>query len=70
MDIAQQKSMKQNWLLYDRFEQTRTIPGTRKMHSFIPQSTDTVETRQYSTSTELKVQKVTAGDAVLSLDQI
>ena len=56
--------------LRQRFEQTRTIPGTRKMHSFIPQSTDTVETRQYSTSTEFKVQKVTAGDAVLSLDQI
>ena len=56
--------------LRQRFEQTRTIPGTQKMHSFIPQSTDTVEIRQYYTSTEFKVQKVTAGDAVLSLDQI
>ena len=27
--------------LQERFEKTRTIPGIRKMHSFIPWSTET-----------------------------
>ena len=56
--------------LQERFDKTRTIPGTRKMHSFIPKSMETVETRQYSTSTECKTHKVTVGDALLSIDQI
>jgi len=40
------------------------------MHSYIPQSTETLETRQYSAATEFKVQKVTTGDTALSLDEI
>ena len=37
--------------LQTRFEQTRTIPGTHKLHSFIPISKDTLRTRIYSFST-------------------
>ena len=41
------------------FEQTRTIPGTRKLHSFIPISKDTLRTRIYSSSTITREDRVT-----------
>jgi len=36
--------------LENRFELSRTIPGTRKLHSFVPISETTVEVKFYSTS--------------------
>ena len=42
---------RQKIFLQTRFEQTRTIPGTRKLHCFIPISKDTLRTRIYSYST-------------------
>ena len=42
---------RQKIFLQTRFEQTRTIPGTHKLHSFIPISKDTLRTRIYSFST-------------------
>ena len=45
-EYERQKNFLQTW-----FEQTRTIPGTSKLHSFIPISKDTLMTRIYSFST-------------------
>ena len=42
---------RQNIFLQTRFDQTRTIPGTRKLHSFIPISKGILRTRIYSFST-------------------
>ena len=53
-----------------RFEKTRTIPGTRKLHSFVPVSKDRIETRMFSVSTTSKVQNVIAGDTELTLEQL
>ena len=36
--------------LEKRFERARTIPGTRKLHSFVPISRDRVRTRVFSSS--------------------
>jgi len=36
--------------LEERFEQSRTIPGTRKLHSFVPLSLSEVRVRRYSAS--------------------
>ena len=41
-------------LLEERFQQSRTIPGTRKLHSFIPLRKTALSTRVYSLSTSSK----------------
>ena len=46
-------------ILQERFENSQTITGTRKLHSFIPTSTDTLQTRVFSSSAEYNLQKVT-----------
>ena len=56
--------------LEDRFQNARTIPGTRKLHSFIPLSRDTVRTRVYSFSTSFKDEKVTKQSSELEIDEI
>ena len=56
--------------LQGRFEKARTIPGTRKLHSFIPLSTEKIATRKYSASSVSKVEKVVAVDNELPLEQI
>ena len=38
-------------LLEDRFQQSRTIPGTRKLHSLIPLSKTAISTKAYWLST-------------------
>ena len=42
-----------------RFGTCRTIPGTRRLHCFIPQSQDTVLTKRYSACNNSQVQRVT-----------
>ena len=37
-----------------QFQNWRTIPGTRKLHSFVPISRDTVKVRPYSLSITFK----------------
>lgn len=56
--------------LQGRFEKVRTIPGTRKLHSFIPLSLEKIETRKFSTSSISKVEKVVAAETELPLENI
>ena len=42
-----------------RFQLSRTIPGTRKLHSFAPVSNSTVEVRLYSSSDASRKERVT-----------
>ena len=50
--------------LEERFSRTRTIPGTRKLHSFVPVSKDRIEVKPFSTSTTSKEERVSCGDDV------
>ena len=61
---------RQNIFLETRFERTRTIPGTRKLHSFIPVSKDTLMTRIYSFSSDTKKDRVTKLPGDLELDKV
>jgi len=45
-------------LLSLRFESTRTIPGTHKLHSFRPISREEVEVRQFSSCEEKRIERV------------
>ena len=56
--------------LEERFQRTQTIPGTRKLHSFVPVSKHTVKTRVYSSSSLFKEQRVTSRGSELSVEQI
>ena len=56
--------------LQTQFEQTRTIPGTCKLHSFIPISKDTLRTRIYSFSTITRENCVTKLPGDLELDEV
>ena len=56
--------------LEKRFEKSQTIPGTRSLHSFIPISTDTLQTRRYSESKEFREQRVTRVDDDLEIDDV
>lgn len=47
--------------LTKRFQAARTIPGTQKLDSFRPLSTDKVEGRPFSAFTEGRVEKVQSG---------
>ena len=40
----------------------RTIPGTRKLHSFIPVSKDKLQVKQFSASSSCKEERVTASE--------
>lgn len=56
--------------LADRFEKCKTIPGTRKFHSYVPISNDRLQTKVYSSSTNVQVKRVTAKHDELELEQI
>lgn len=56
--------------LKHRFEQSRTIPGTRKLHSFIPLSRSQVETKIYSLSPTSKKERVTPVENELLPEEI
>jgi len=57
-------------MLQKRFEKCRTIPGTRKLHSFVPLSVETLEVRTFSASTGSKLVKVVTADSELPFDKI
>ena len=50
-----------------RFDNSRTIPGTRKLHSFVPVSRDTVRVRPFSSSFTSKEEKVPKQEAELKV---
>ena len=56
--------------LEKRFEKSRTIPGTRKQHTFIPISKDTISIKVYSNSKESKEEKVSKQERELEMDEI
>jgi hypothetical protein len=53
-DYARERSS-----LERRFQLSRTIPGTRKLHSFVPTSNNIVEVRPYSASDTSRKERVT-----------
>ena len=53
--------------LETRFENSRTIPGTRGFHFFIPVSIDTVEVRPFSRSLTYTLEKVTRLDSEMEI---
>ena len=61
---------RQEIFLKDRFEQSRTIPGTRKLHCFIPLTRSMVSTKVYSFSTICKEERVTVIEGELELDNL
>ena len=56
--------------LDQRFQKSRTIPGTRKLHSFVPISNDKVKVRPFSACTTFKEERVTSGETGLALESI
>ena len=56
--------------LEKRFQNSKTIPGTRSLHSFVPTSKDTLLTRRYSLSKVSKEERVTLLANDLELDQV
>ncbi len=53
-----------------RFVRAQTIPGTRKVHSFVPISKDRLRTRFFSSSTTSKEKRVASSESELPLKQI
>ena len=56
--------------LEERFQRSRTIPGTRKLHSFVPISKDRVRTRVFSSSSISKEKRVASCESELPVEQI
>ena len=50
-----------------RFDNSWTMPGTRKLHSFVPVSRDTVRVRPFSSSITSKEEKVMKQEAELEV---
>ena len=61
---------RQKIFLQTRFEQKKTIPGTRKLHSFVPISKDTLRTRIYSSSIITREDRVTVLPGDLELEEV
>ncbi len=61
---------KEQLLLEERFQKSRTIPGTRKLHSFIPLTRSKVSTKVYSTSDTAKEERVTVLGSDLEIEKI
>ena len=57
-------------LLEERFQQSRTIPGARKLHSFVPLTKATISTKVYSLSAASKVERVSVLESELAFDDI
>ena len=57
--------------LHDRFQQSRTIPGTQKLHCFIPLTKNKLHTKMFSYSSTPKEERVTLSETVeLPLEEI
>ena len=68
VSVEEYESEKQN--LETRFDSCRTIPGTRRLHCFIPQSQDTLVTKRYSASSSSQVQRVSKSLTDLEMEQV
>ena len=53
-----------------RFQKSRTIPGTRSLHSFVPVSNDTLTTKRYSLSSTSKDERVTKQEMDIDMEQV
>jgi hypothetical protein len=56
--------------LEKRFDNSRTIAGTRRLHCFIPNSRSSLQTKRYSISSSSKVERVTKLVTDLELEQV
>lgn len=56
--------------LEERFQRSRTISGTRKLHSFVPILKDRVRTRVFSSSSISKEERVASCESELPVEQI
>ena len=56
--------------LEERFAKCRTIPGTRKLHSFIPVSKDRITVKAFSSSTTSKEERVSCEDDDVPVESI
>lgn len=56
--------------LEERFRQSRTIPGTRKLHSIIPTSQSKVNVRAYSAASHFSEERVTVSTREISPESI
>ena len=61
---------REHTLLEQRFRQSRTIPGTRKLHSFVPLSRNKVSTKVYSFSATSKEERVTVLENEVASEEI
>ena len=61
---------RQQIFLEERFQKARTIPGTRKLHSYVPISRDKVRTRHFSSSTIYKDVSISLLENELTLEEI
>ena len=66
--VEEYESEKEN--LEARFENSQTIPGTRRLHCFIPQSPDTVLTKRYSASNNSRIQRVSKSSTELEMEKL
>ena len=62
--------VREEHFLEERFQASRTIPGTRKFHSFIPTSSTTVQVRPFSASTTFKEERVTSLETDVPLESL
>ena len=56
--------------LEDRFKASRTIQGTRKLHSFVPISKEKLKVKSYSASSSSKEVRITSSDSEMPEDKI
>ena len=66
--VEEYESEKEN--LETRFENCQTIPGTRRLHCFIPQSPDTMLTKRYSASSHSQIQRVSKSSTELEMEEV
>ena len=66
--VEEYESEKEN--LETQFENSPTIPGTRRLHCFVPQSPDTVLMKCYSTSSHSEIQRVSKSSTELEIEEV
>ena len=57
-------------MLQERFKNSRTIPGTRKLHAFIPVTRNKICTRAYSLAPTSKIERVMLLENELELHEV
>eukprot|EP00731_Ephydatia_muelleri_P034712 Em0073g9a len=55
---SQEEHDREASLLEERLKASRTVPGTQKLHSFVPLSNNTVEVKSFSNSGQSRIEKV------------